>query len=553
MYLLPSQSVFSPQDSVRIDILDAPTADAPVDIAVYHLGRLVKRQRVYQVRTLDLGTLPAGGYGVETEMEIDGVHMAARTALDIRDPEAPDRACVRYGFVASYEPGKDIEAVVRLVRRLHLTDVQFYDWAYRHADLLGGGSSYRDALGQEISLSTVRSLVRSLGAIGSHALGYAAVYGVGNEEWDRWNTEALLQADSAAYALGDFLQIVDPAGPRWLHHLCSELENAAREIGFPGFHLDQYGYPKVAMRADGVPVDMAESFATMIGAVHEAIPDSRLIFNNVNDFPTWRTAALEQDAVYIEPWEPNTTLADLAALVTRARSAGQGRPVILAAYQSCYRDGHDDQFREACDTATALTMATLFSHGATQLLAGEDGHILVDPYYVRNQVAAPHTLAMLTRWYDFLVEHDALLMGPDIADITSSVIGAYNDDLDVSYSSAASGSTEGCSPVTVTAHPSAGAVWRRVTRTDEGLVIHLINLVSQEDTAWDSPRQPVVALAGGALRLRSVRGRVHQVLVADPDRLARLRSVPVRLDGNHAVADLPPLHVWQTVLVRPCG
>ena len=39
------------------------------------------------------------------------------------------------------------------------------------------------------------------------------------------------------------------------------------------------------------------------------------------------------------------------------------------------------------DLATSFTMATLFSHGATQLLAGEAGRVLVDPYYVDNHVA----------------------------------------------------------------------------------------------------------------------------------------------------------------------
>ena len=31
------------------------------------------------------------------------------------------------------------DAALDTVRRLHLTGIQFYDWAYRHADLLGGG------------------------------------------------------------------------------------------------------------------------------------------------------------------------------------------------------------------------------------------------------------------------------------------------------------------------------------------------------------------------------------------------------------------------------
>jgi hypothetical protein len=55
-------------------------------------------------------------------------------------------------------------------------------------------------------------------------------------------------------------------------------------------------------------------------------------------------------------------------------------------------------------------MATLFSHGATHLLAGEDGRLLVDPYYVRNWPAEPSTIDLLADWYDFLVAHDELLL-----------------------------------------------------------------------------------------------------------------------------------------------
>ncbi|SMX62689.1 Glycosyl hydrolase family 66 [Brevibacterium linens] len=70
--------------------------------------------------------------------------------------------------------------------------------------------------------------------------------------------------------------------------------------------------------------------------MRERLPESRLVFNNVNDFPTWGTGASPQDAVYIEPWKPVLTLGALADVATRARSVAGGKPVVLAAYQHVY-------------------------------------------------------------------------------------------------------------------------------------------------------------------------------------------------------------------------
>src|SRR5690606_14804437 len=118
----------------------------------------------------------------------------------------------------AYPPGADPAPVADLARQLHLTAVQFYDWAYRHADLLGGGEEYRDALDQPISLATVRSYAEAVRATGADALGYAAVYAVGPQEWPTWEAHALLDPSGRPYGLGDFLFVVDPAAPAWLEH-----------------------------------------------------------------------------------------------------------------------------------------------------------------------------------------------------------------------------------------------------------------------------------------------------------------------------------------------
>ena len=520
--LLPTSASFAEGSAVTIEVRGS---HAPGPVVVRYLGDVVATQHYDGSGHIDLGALPLGCYGVELD--------DSRTAVEVSsDPSQR----LRYGFVVDYSPQRDLAGVSDTVRRLHLTGVQFYDWAYRHADLHGGGEDYLDALDQPISLESVRALIGAVQAAGARALGYAAVYAVGPNEWDEWKHRALLAASGEPYGLGDFLFILDPAAPDWLEHFGTELQTAVASLGFDGFHLDQYGYPKRAVRADGVVVDVAESFVSMIAAVRAALPTSTLVFNNVNDFPTWATASTDQDAVYIEPWDPQLTLDSLVRVVTRARSVAQGKPIAIAAYQHVY----DSAPAAAADLATSFTMAALFSHGATQLLAGEADRILVDPYYVRNHVVESSTSALLTRWYDFLVEHDELLLDPAIVDVTGSVVGEYNADLDVTFTDAV-----------VTETASAGTVWRRVTESRGRSIVHLINLVGQVDAEWDSARATPGDPGTATLRVRRIGQAVPRVQVADPDGAGHLVDVEVTTDGDYAVAVLPPLAVWQLVLIDP--
>jgi dextranase len=519
--LLPTRTVYLIDEPVGIEVRGL---GEPAPLTVWHLGDPVASVDVSADGIVELGVLPAGGYGVELG--------TARTALDV----VVDRRCVlRYGFVVDYRPARDPAAVQDNLRRLHLTGVQFYDWAYRHADLLGAGEEYRDALGQPVSLATVRTLVRACHEVGSDALGYAAVYAVGRDEWPKWEHDALLTATGAPYALGDFLFVLDPAAPDWLEHFTADLAAATEIVGFDGYHLDQYGYPKLAHRADGKRVDVAQSFVEMITGVRAALPDARLVFNNVNDFPTWATAHTPQNAVYIEVWKPQLTLGHLAQTVTRARADAGGKPVVVAAYQHVY----DTAATDAADLATALTMATLFSHGATQLLCGEADRILVDPYYVRNKTADSSTADLLQRYYDFAVAHRDLLFPPGLVEVTSSFAADYNDDIEVSYET-----------VAVEQLATAGTVWRRITRLSPGTyAVHLINLAGQDDTQWDAARKPPARIGTGRLRIRRTGVEPPRVRYASPDAQHRLIDLDLVIDGDYLSAELPEPALWQVVLI----
>jgi dextranase len=528
--MLPTRSRYAAGSPARVEVRDAPGAGV---LRVWRLTEGVGEAAYGPgTTTIDLGELGLGGHLVEA-VDASGA-VAARTAIQVLGEGEWGSVC-RYGFVADYRPGRDLAGVADLARRLHLTALQCYDWAYRHADLVGGGQVYADPLGNPVDLATVHAIVAHAHSIGAEALGYAAVYAVGADEWPRWADLGLQDAEGSAYALGDFLRVVDPGAPRWLAHLTADLAAATALVGFDGFHLDQYGWPKAAIRADGTPVDLADGFVAMLRDVRAALPQARLVFNNVNDFPTWATAAAPTDVVYIEVWPPHERLADLAAVVTRARAAAAGKPVVVAAYLSTFATGE----RSGAEEALRLTMATLWSHGATHLIAGEEGRLLVDPYYVRNHPAAPETLDLLTRWSDFLVAHHDLLLDPGIDEVTGAYADHYNDDVDVTIAGASVGGTA-----------AAGTVWRRVTRTAYGLVVHLVNLASVTDPRWDTPHPTPSDLTGAVLRVRRVGGGTPEVAAADPDGSGRLEPLEVALDGTHAHIALPPLRTWLVVLIR---
>lgn len=521
--LLPTRTSYRPDQGVEVEVR---RLDQPGTLTIFHLGDPVREVPVSADGVVDLGPMPEGGYSVELG--------EARTAVEV---VADARSVLRYGFVVDYRPGRNVDAVQDNLRRLHLTGVQFYDWAYRHADLMGGGGQYGDALGQPVSLATVRSLVEACRAVGSDALGYAAVYAVGPQEWPAWEHDALLTSSGTPYALGDFLFVLDPAAEDWLDHFRSDLAAATDAVGFDGFHLDQYGYPKRAHRADGVDIDVAQSFCRMIEGVREELPSSRLVFNNVNDFPTWASAHAPQDAVYIEVWKPQLGLEHLAQTVTRARHEAEGKPVVIAAYQHVY----DDAPLRAADLATRFTMAALFSHGATHLLCGEADRILVDPYYVRNHEVGASTAGLLHRWYDFAVAHGELLFSPAVVEVTSSFAADYNADIDVSFDG-----------VAVEQIATAGTIWRRVTQLPTtGYAVHLINLTGQDDTCWDTARNEPGDPGPGTLRVRRMGIALPRVRFADPDHQARLVDVEIVVDGDYLVVTLPSPRIWQLILIEP--
>jgi dextranase len=515
MELLPAKATFAPEEPVEVEVRGA---DGATTVSLWRLDRLVAEAEV-EDGVARFPAQPEGGYGV--------VAGAARSALDVL---ADPLSRARYGFVSDFAAGREVEGVAENVRRLHLNAVQFYDWMYRHARLLPPSDEFVDALDRRLSLDSVRRLVGAVRGAGSLPLGYAAVYAAGAQEWPEWRDEGLYRGNGEPWTLGDdFLWNVDPTAERWLRHFAADLRASAEQVGFAGFHLDQYGAPKVAFRSDGSVVDLADAFPALIDRLAGELPGSRLIFNNVNDFPTWSTARTDQAAVYIEVWPPHVRLADLARLIEKARSYGPEKSVILAAYLSVYASEPDERRAAA---AQSLLLATCFSHGGSALLHGESDAALTEAYYVDHKRLAADSREDARRYYDFAVRYGDLLFDRAAVEVTTTHMGGVNEEIRVE------------APVPTSLAAEAGTLWTRAIRLAGGLLLSLIDLSGQGDDRWDAPKEPAQPLAGVRVAVERRTAGPARPLFASPDGQPDLLELEREWDGRYDRVELPPFRTW---------
>jgi dextranase len=422
------------------------------------------------VGPFNLGVFPEGAYSIRWS---DGANNQLTSAFEVLS-EPWKR--LRYGFIAEFSDTVNSENYIRWARKLHFTAIQFYDWAWRHEFLTTEKLHYGDPLGQDISTRKIKELISGYQRIGATACGYAAVYAVDKEGWARWKSSGLFDIEGNPYLLGDnFLWILDPADPAWLAHLISQLQKA-HEFGFTAFHLDQYGWPKHALKADGTAVDLATRFPQMINEIVQSLPDCKHIFNNVNDYPTWSTAQTNQNATYIEVWDPHSTYDHLADLVSKSRGLNSSKPIVLSAYLHPFGNITTDTEEAEAVAAFELTFASIVSGGASHLISGSDGRVLHHAYYVTNYLAPKSTQVTIQRYYDFIVAAGDLLYDSSRIDVT--LINAFGVNNEIKISSRV--------PVSPSATP--GTLWLRIFSGETGLTFHIINLLDQTDAIWDKPK-----------------------------------------------------------------
>ncbi|MDQ2782895.1 MAG: glycoside hydrolase family 66 protein [Actinomycetota bacterium] len=523
----PEMTAHRPGDEVAL-LVDTSRSTTG-SVTVTHLGThtLTAVVKLDSGRTrIPLGPLDIGSYAVRL-VTASG---QATTAFDVLDDPI---ARPRYGFLADFRPGRDDAlAVADSLRAFHLNVVQLYDWMYRHAELAPPADEFEDALGRPLSLASVRSMLDTVHEVGALALGYATVYGAGEEYAAAHPYQVLHRRGGTAWMLADFLWVMDvSAGSEWSRHIVGQMVEAVRDVGFDGLHLDQYGDPKVALTTSGAVVDLADAFPAFIDAVRAALPEATLIFNNVNDFPTRRTVLANQNATYIEVWPPHDDYADLVRLVDVARDLAPHRPVILAAYLTPFATAGGEH-----ELATAkLALATVWAAGGQYLLLGETHGILVDPYYPRFATLAAVAVRTLRAFADFAVANGDLLFDPAAGESSGSWALGIHDQVVVTGARTST-------------RPQAGSVWVRTSSAGRRLVVQLVDYRDQAEARWNATREPTQPVTGLTVTLPAVSDKPtvwFGTPAAGPD------LVPLSVSDNPdlVVVEIPAFDTWALLLV----
>ncbi|MEO7663843.1 MAG: glycoside hydrolase family 66 protein [Candidatus Limnocylindrales bacterium] len=405
----------------------------------------------------------------------------------------------RHVALTSFRDPTKAPRLIAGARAWHVTVAQAYDWMYRHYRYEAPTESFLDALGRRVSHRAVRALVDCGHAAGIATLAYGSVYGAEPEYAAAHPDERVFDATGEPLSLGGafFINDLRPGSP-WRTRLLREYVRACRRFGFDGIHMDTYGPPHEAVAADGTPIHFDELYPDLIdeaAARVEATGDGRrVLFNCVEGFPLEVVAARDQAALYLELWPPDDRYADLVRWIDRARAAGNGKAIVIAAYVPALRDAGDDPRRRARAVESAILLTTVISAaGASHHMLADGERILVEGYYpAAVRLRADEAAEIRVAWV-FGARYLHLLSDP----MARARAGRTMEIFD----------RQGV-PVPVTATPEAGAVWMRVTSTTSGEVVSLVDLRAQLEDRWDAEREAVEQNTGWVIRWPGARSPV---------------------------------------------
>ena len=402
----PAQGCFHPGETVNllVEIQSKLVADVELIVTIQHLADTPQTFKVpaslkAKMQTIriqwDAPARPAG-YGATVELRDASNRTLGRAAASF-DVLNAWTDFPRYGCLTDFSAQRpDADSTINELVRFHINGLQFYDWQYRHDELLAPTEDYIDPLGRAISLHTVKKLVETARRHGVAAMPYLAVYAASPAFWRAHPESALYDKDGRPIPFGeDFLGLMNPAsGSEWKDHLLAECACALENIAFDGLHIDQYGEPKQVWDARGQAVDLPNAFAEFIEAARINHPEKTILFNAVGNWPIEALAASPLDFMYIEIWPPDVRYRDVARVVLDAVSLSRGKPVVIALYLPADRPNN-----------VMLANTVIAACGGTRIELGEQARLLTDPYFPKHQEIPTELKTALRGHYDFLIRY----------------------------------------------------------------------------------------------------------------------------------------------------
>lgn len=503
------------------------------EAVVYKLAQRINAKLSYGGSTVTVSGLGAGGYGIDVffgEEKWEG-------AFDVVESQ---RHVVRYGFLSDFTPEEKDTADVEWMKDLHLNCIQFYDWMYRHDELISPTDEYADPMGRKTSLATLRSKINACHEQNIRPFAYGAIYAATEETYRAHPEWAMYTADGRPLRFADWLYYMNVSEKcGWSKHLLEQYAEAIR-FGFKGIHMDTYGFPKWVWDIDGRKLDLPADFAQLVNAAEDKVESedaaAGVIFNAVNNWPTEAVVKTAEDAVYVEVWPPNDSYRDLYTIISNIKAATD-KSIILAAYMKPFAADSN----EAAEYALRLTWAAISASGATQLVFGEDRTVLCDSYYAKYAHLRNEFLPVAQKYCDYLVRYSSLLYDDKGIDISRTAAGGINEDIRFD--------AEG---TVFSVDGRADSVWTVIREADNRIIIQLINLCGNDDL-WDTAKNRPNLVNDIRISLRLDR-ELDGVWYASPDE-ETLAAQPLNAEasegaqGRTYTVRVPALWCWASVWI----
>jgi dextranase len=488
-----------------------------------------------------LAGLAPGTYAMEALAE-DGSMLAEElTTVGAHAGERPVHA-----FATSFDD-ESVPSVLEWLRALRCTVVQIYDWMASYTKPLGtlplgppGG--WQDPSGRPVSFDALRSLAAGIRAQGAVAHAYAPVYAV-DLPFAAGHPELLLyRNDGAPQSFFDFIQLADPANGEWQRRFVDAYGRAADAVGFDGFHIDTYGYPREATNRRGDRVDMRAAYTSFLSTLRHERPNDLVSFNQVNGVPSALELAPGPRFRYCEVWPPNDAWRHLEGLMDRSAGVAghlgllSGGDVVRGTI-ACYPPVWGGEERQGALRTVVLTEAVATCLGASALLYGDRAGALCDPYYPKHERLSAQEAATVIAWHRFALRcRDLFIEGEDTSWYE---IDDENGAVAVDWGGPA------------WPEPRGGALFARVVHSEGCVAVGVVDLSGSPNGLWSEPTAPGTC--------RSVRVRVllpapeqwqasAAVLGLGGDRFAPLpfTVVPHR-QGRAVQVELPVQSGWSVL------
>jgi dextranase len=509
-----------------IVVTDLPDGTSTVLVRT-STGHTIKGSLTSRVATI--AGLPEGTHALEVRSTMDEV--LAEEFFSIRSAgEEPVM-----GFVTSFDE-ESRESVLAWLAQLRCTVVQVYDWMDSYSTPMPESETYDDPLGRSIDRSSLVALIEGIRAIGAVAQAYAPVCAADAELADGHPEWRLYRNDGKPESLGDLLQIMDPGNSGWREHWVREYGRAVEALGFNGYHLDTYGYPRNALNAQGEPVPIEQGYLEFVESVRSACPRDVVSFNQVNGVPRGFPSPASPSFRYSEVWPPNDEWRHLEGLLARSAGSHPRHGDTLALYPPVWEGDRNDAVRTA-----VLSEAIVTTLGANTLIWGDDHGVLCHPYYVDHETLGGSECETVLEWHRF---------GLRCRDL-------FREAIDTSWYelSDENASVVVASDIAVSPEPRGGALFCRVRRSADLVVVGALDLSGSACGAWSAGTKEGTCVAVDVSVLVDDPARWHADLAVLGQSDGRFEAVSATStsmrEGTGLGIRMPIAHGWSVLRLTP--